>query len=96
MLGTRRVAFGVCLICHFIPPDEVTPGSAMRNRSVSVIFGTLVLWGLVTYFLISDQPESKEGDTVSTASETFRGDRVELRGKDDVLLFLDQSVQSDR
>lgn len=45
--------------------DEVTPGPAMRNRLVTVIFGSLVLWGFITYFLISDEPVNRERDTVS-------------------------------
>ena len=52
-------------MCTFCILDEVTPGPAMRNRSVTVIFGSLVLWGLIIYFLISDQPVDKERETVS-------------------------------
>ncbi|XP_015174365.1 PREDICTED: alpha-1,3-mannosyl-glycoprotein 2-beta-N-acetylglucosaminyltransferase [Polistes dominula] len=32
----------------------------MRNRSVGIIFGSLVLWGVITYFLFLDQPSSKD------------------------------------
>ena len=54
----------------------------MRNRSVSVIFGTLVLWGLVTYFLISDQPEEKEGDTTKVSNQIVK---LERRVKQEIL-----------
>lgn len=33
----------------------MTSGFVMRNRSVSIIFGSLVLWAVATYFLFLDQ-----------------------------------------
>ncbi|TGZ56572.1 Alpha-1,3-mannosyl-glycoprotein 2-beta-N-acetylglucosaminyltransferase [Temnothorax longispinosus] len=34
---------------------KVTLGFVMRNRSVSIIFGSLILWAVATYFLFLDQ-----------------------------------------
>jgi hypothetical protein len=34
---------------------KVTSGFVMRNRSVSIVFGSLVLWAVATYFLFLDQ-----------------------------------------
>lgn len=62
----------------------MTPGSAMRNRSVSVIFGSLILWGLITYFLILDQPINKErGDTTKVSNQISK---LERRVKQEISL----------
>lgn len=39
-------------------------GSVMRNRSVGIIFGSLVLWGVITYFLFLDQPSGRDQEKV--------------------------------
>lgn len=55
----------------------------MRNRSVTVIFGSLVLWGLITYFLISDQPVSKERDIARISNQISK---LERRVKQEITL----------
>lgn len=53
----------------------------MRNRSVSVIFGSLILWGLITYFLILDQPVNKEKDTSRVSNQISK---LEKRVKQEI------------
>jgi len=44
---------------------KVTRGFVMRNRSVSIIFGSLILWAVATYFLFLDQQSvGKDQDKV--------------------------------
>ncbi|XP_076237692.1 alpha-1,3-mannosyl-glycoprotein 2-beta-N-acetylglucosaminyltransferase isoform X2 [Calliopsis andreniformis] len=47
----------------------------MRNRSVSIVFGSLILWGFITYFLISDQPVNKEQDTARISNQISKLER---------------------
>lgn len=41
--------------CSVWNHSKVTLGFVMRNRSISIIFGSLVLWAVATYFLFLDQ-----------------------------------------
>lgn len=41
--------------CDVWKPLKVTLGFVMRNRSVSIVFGSLILWAVATYFLFLDQ-----------------------------------------
>lgn len=44
---------------------KVTLGFVMRNRSVSIVFGSLILWAVATYFLFLDQQSvGKDQDKV--------------------------------
>lgn len=65
------VYFVVYLDCIFVfviqfnITAKVTLGFVMRNRSVSIIFGSLVLWAVATYFLFLDQQSvGKDQDKV--------------------------------
>ncbi|KAG7199870.1 hypothetical protein KM043_014319 [Ampulex compressa] len=77
--------------------DEVTSGSAMRNRSVSLIFGSLILWGVITYFLILDQPVSKKRDTNKLSDQI---EKLEQRVKQEIAvnqkLLQDIQVEKER
>ncbi|KYQ50176.1 Alpha-1,3-mannosyl-glycoprotein 2-beta-N-acetylglucosaminyltransferase [Trachymyrmex zeteki] len=58
-----------CLWCIFVTV-KVTLGFVMRNRSISIIFGSLILWAVATYFLFLDQQsvgkdQDKEKDKLS-------------------------------
>ncbi|XP_033364754.1 alpha-1,3-mannosyl-glycoprotein 2-beta-N-acetylglucosaminyltransferase [Bombus vosnesenskii] len=55
----------------------------MRNRLVTVIFGSLVLWGFITYFLISDEPVNKERDTAKVSNQISK---LERRIKQEIAL----------
>ncbi|CAL7942363.1 unnamed protein product [Xylocopa violacea] len=55
----------------------------MRNRLVTVIFGSLVLWGLITYFLISDQPVNDERNTARVSNQISK---LEKRVKEEIAL----------
>ncbi|KAK1123384.1 hypothetical protein K0M31_008096 [Melipona bicolor] len=55
----------------------------MRNRSVTVIFGSLVLWGLIIYFLISDQPVDRERETTRISTQISK---LEKRIKQEIAL----------
>ncbi|XP_033337392.2 alpha-1,3-mannosyl-glycoprotein 2-beta-N-acetylglucosaminyltransferase [Megalopta genalis] len=67
----------------------------MRNRSVSIIFGSLVLWGLITYFLISDQPVNKERDTARVSNQISK---LEKRVKQEIALNQEllQDIKEDK
>ncbi|XP_031846565.2 alpha-1,3-mannosyl-glycoprotein 2-beta-N-acetylglucosaminyltransferase [Nomia melanderi] len=67
----------------------------MRNRSVSIIFGSLVLWGLITYFLISDQPVNKEQDTARISNQITK---LEKRVKQEIALNQEllQGIKEDK
>ncbi|XP_034184967.1 alpha-1,3-mannosyl-glycoprotein 2-beta-N-acetylglucosaminyltransferase [Osmia lignaria lignaria] len=68
----------------------------MRNRSVSIIFGSLVLWGLITtYFLISDQPVNKEQDTARVSNQISK---LERRIKQEIILNQEllQDIKEDK
>lgn len=47
--------FFIFIIIKFDVTVKVTPDFVMRNRSVSIIFGSLILWAVATYFLFLDQ-----------------------------------------
>lgn len=55
----------------------------MRNRLVTVIFGSLVLWGFITYFLISDEPVNRERDTARVSNQISK---LERRIKQEIAL----------
>lgn len=67
----------------------------MRNRSVTLIFGSLVLWGLITYFIISDQPADKERDTARVSSQISK---LERRVKQEIALNQEllQDIKEDK
>lgn len=43
---------------------QMTCCFAMRHRSIGIIFGSLFVWGIITYFLFLNQPNSKDQDKV--------------------------------
>lgn len=56
----------LCFVIQFHVTAKVTLGFVMRNRSVSIIFGSLVLWAVATYFLFLDQQSvGKDQDKVN-------------------------------
>lgn len=73
------IIVSICLLCYFylhsiflcfvIQLDitaKVTLGFVMRNRSISIIFGSLILWAVATYFLFLDQQSvGKDQDKVN-------------------------------
>lgn len=65
--GSLRLAYPFYLRCILDVTVKVTLGFVMRNRSVSIIFGSLILWAVATYFLFLDQQSvGKDQDKVSS------------------------------
>ncbi|KAF7403512.1 hypothetical protein HZH68_006306 [Vespula germanica] len=54
----------------------------MRNRSVGIIFGSLVLWGVITYFLFLDQPSGRDQEKQNKLSNQIS--RLEERVKQQI------------
>ncbi|XP_014474863.1 PREDICTED: alpha-1,3-mannosyl-glycoprotein 2-beta-N-acetylglucosaminyltransferase isoform X1 [Dinoponera quadriceps] len=56
----------------------------MRNRSVTLIFVSLVLWAVVTYFIFLDQPVGKDQDKVDKLSNQIS--RLEKKVKQQIII----------
>lgn len=80
--------------------DEVTIGGAMRKKSISFIFASLCVWGVITYFLFLDRPIGreqnkvykfvKESMSIIFLKENKKKERKELRKRLYLVYFIGQ------